>query len=140
MRSLSRRPPVATRLSMPRQYSGAVSRLEAAQHRRAATGAVARAAPAALPKSFVARRPLPWAEPTRYHSGAAAGVGHYFANANCDPITMLVLFNSKNPARVYPMTEMMALPARVLTGGCGRHCCQAHCGAGRCLRWWLQRG
>ncbi|KAL4424753.1 hypothetical protein ABPG77_000096 [Micractinium sp. CCAP 211/92] len=47
------------------------------------------------------------------------GVGHYFANANCDPITMLVLFNSKNPARVYPMTEMMALPSRVLTAAFG---------------------
>ncbi len=99
------------------------------------------AAPAALPKPLSHAAPCPWlSRQAARLSCAAAGVGHYFANANCDPITMLVLFNSKNPARVYPMTEMMALPSRVLTGGCGRHCCRPHCGAGRCLRWWLQTG
>lgn len=47
------------------------------------------------------------------------GVAHYFANANCDPITMLVIFNSKAPTRVYPLTETVALPARVLTAAFG---------------------
>lgn len=65
------------------------------------------ATPQPVPARPVAAPPLP----------ACAGVGHYFANANCDPITMLVLFNSKAPARVYPLADVMGLPTGVLTGG-----------------------